>query len=632
MRAWLLLAILPVFALAALSVACGSAWEEIPAAESDPQQAEQAAGRQEAPAESAADSSQSGQDVQAAGHDQASSESAADGFDAGEGAQSAETEERPVEMIDVQSVRERQDGAPRHPLLDAAEAAYGAWLKGVETLAFNVSADIDRRAAGIEVVHSELSTLVRLEPFAVLVESDGLWQLAMSAAMSAGVNAAELSDEPIRWQLLIEDPDSHYISYSPVDGWAYVDEEVGHEDLTGLIGANPAEFIDLRFFSKIFGCVDAVGGSIGVDVHEGEPVWVVDCEFTVGPLFGDDTEALHEVIDIWWGEITSMHLRMAVSQVSGAPLQLVVVVRARGRCLPHEAEEQDAPTPYVRAVTTLRHWNQPVDIPAPEPLVDDETIRQSVSELFAELEGSSGAGESGKEEERVPRLTAAELLERAESWANQVEEFEVWFQITTEEHYQHRYAGEMVRASRPQGAFETWACDYGGWRSRLLWNRDGIWVQEPAAFGALAWTASDPRRHGYWSGRVEDQLRLPERLEIESSQALLEIVTLVSSDPDDHPGTYFMRMSAGDVLPGDAHFSVLANMIFAAAGDRLSSPGEIEAVYSFLRDITFAGEQGEVAEQYTRARFRTSRGDLTVTISTSRLTVEGPLEFSSIEE
>ena len=255
--------------------------------------------------------------------------------------QSADVGDRPVEVIDANSVREQQDRAPRHPLLDAAKAAYEAWLKGVETLAFNVSVDRDYRPVIGEIVHSEMSALVRLEPLAVLVESDWLSALAMSA----GVSAEEPSDEPILWQLLIEDPDYYYFSYSPVDGWAYVDEEAGHEDLTGVIGANPAEFIDLRLFSKIFGCVDAVGGSVGVDVHNGEPVWVVDCEFTRGTSWGD-TEALHKVIDVWWGEITWMHLQMAVSQVSGAPLQLIVVVEGqryvlaargrRARC-PHSA-------------------------------------------------------------------------------------------------------------------------------------------------------------------------------------------------------------------------------------------------------------------------------------------------------
>ena len=278
----------------------------------------------------------------------------------------------------------------------------------------------------------------------------------------------------------------------------------------------------------------------------------------------------------------------------------------------------------------MLEWNQPVDIPTPEPLVDEETIRQSVSALFDALEGISGA--LPKEEERAPPLTAAELLERAENWANQVEEFEVWFQIQTEVEWQYRsrYAGVMVRASRPQGALEIWTCDYGEWNSRLLWNRDGIWVSEPVVDGAPVWTASDPRRHGFWSGRVEDQIRLAERLDIETSKELLSIVTLVSANPDDRPGAYFMRMSRNDVVPGDAHFSALANAIVAAAGDLLSSPGEIEEIHSFLRDITFDGEQGEVAEQYTRARFRTSRGDVTVTVGTTRLTVEGPIEFSSI--
>ena len=267
------------------------------------------------------------------------------------------------------------------------------------------------------------STIVaQLEPLYVWATIDASSLFTQTAMLfDDQSDQADQSLEPLIMQILISE-DAAYVSMPQVEGWIDLTDDFDGSlgELTAMLGGNPEDFADPASQGQALSCVEAVGGSVTEGNHAGERVWVVECEIDVESL-DDATVALlgERGIEVGDAGIERMHMMLAISQNSGAPLLVeshVTLQDAFGLSVASDEQsgDEDAPRFYVSTSAMLASWNEPIEFPTPEPLIDGSFL-----DVLGDSPSSSGASSGsdlGSSSEPPELLSTEELLDLATEW------------------------------------------------------------------------------------------------------------------------------------------------------------------------------------------------------------------------
>ena len=592
MRVFFLLLITGVVALGAMLAACGGDEE---------QQVQQAQEQTE----------------QSQGGEQSTAAARSSGEQRSEPEEAAEGQSEPQVEAEAQ---EGGDSTGSDPLFAEAEAAYRAWSENLQT--FVLDADIEVNFGGLET-QVQMTISMQMEPLTILMSIDG----SVDTELDGG--ESEQAAVPIQMQILIGE-ESAYLSMPELGGWVDASEEFDEllGGLTGLLGAAPEDFADLDALRQAFGCIEIVGGAISVERYAGEPVWMIDCEIDVEALNEASAQALTamdlEVVD---SGIETMHLRMAISQATGAPLliesrmTLADPFGLMGGAEDDSGDDGEAES-YVSQAVTLRSWNEPIEFPTPEPLVDGSLLDALVEP--GDDEFSDGDASSGEPPEL---LSAAELVELAADWMAEVDELQMEFAVEATIDGEQRRASTLMRSSRSRGAFETSVTidESGGFR--LLWTRDGIWTSEADVDGRPAWTPSDPALLGFAGQSVDQFLAEPAWLDPEPLRALLDLAWLSRTIEGGGPPVYELVIESGPFEPGDAYFDRIAETLKADTAELLAASVTITSIGHYSTSVMIVGDEGAIVRQVTSAEFESSAGWVALE-AIAEVSADGPIEFS----
>ena len=323
-----------------------------------------------------------------------------------------------------------------------------------------------------------------------------------------------------------------------------------------------------------------------------------------------------------------MHLRLTISQETGAPLLIeteMTLADAFGFA-DDEDDDQTAPGFYINTVTHLASWNEPIDFPTPEPLVDGSLV-----DAFAVSADDGADGYSSDESDPPPLLDGGQLLDLASRWAAGIDEFHLQFVATATIDGESRLAATISRGSLSQGAFETAVNIDDGSTYRLLWNRDGIWVSDSEENGAPIWAPSSPALLGFAGKTVDDFLGEPDRFDLEPLHALMGLAWVTRTTEGDRPPVYELVIESGYLVPGDPHFDQIVEMLKADTAELLAENVSVEQIDHFSLTITLMGDDGELVSQVTTAEFITNAGRVEL-LASLNLVSEGPIVFSTPPE
>ncbi|MCY3923552.1 MAG: hypothetical protein OXN86_04900 [Chloroflexota bacterium] len=522
----------------------------------------------------------------------------------------------------------RQDDAAARfddPLLEDAYAAFTAWSEGLESIVLDVEADFN--LAGLA---ARLSATVsaEFEPLTILTTLDATELLGMFGDSGAG--AADGEDVALLMAILMTE-DAVYLTMPMAGGWIDLTSEAEGvlEGLTGMLGGDPAELADPAQLGLAFGCIETVGGLASVGSHEGESAWIIECEIDVETVNDAAATALREQgIEVVDAGIEAMHLRLTISQETGAPLLIeteMTLADAFGFA-DDEDDDQTAPGFYINTVTHLASWNEPIEFPAPEPLVDGSMV-----DAFAASPNDGADGYSSGQSDPPPLLDAGQLLDLASQWAAGIDEFHLQFVATATIDGESRLAATISRGSLTQGAFETAVNIDDGSTYRLLWNRDGIWVSDSEENGAPIWAPSSPALLGFAGRTVDDFLGEPDRFDLEPLHALLGLAWVTRTTEGDRPPVYELVIESGYLVPGDPHFDQIVEMLKADTAELLAENVSVEQIDHFSLTINLMGDDGELVSQVTTAEFITNAGRVEL-LASLNLVSEGPIVFSTPPE
>lgn len=518
----------------------------------------------------------------------------------------------------------QDDGAARFddPVLEEAFAAFTAWSEGLESIVLNVEADF--KLAGLA---AQLSATVaaEFEPLTILTTLDATQLLGMF-----GDSAAEEADEEelLLLMSILMTEDAVYLTMPMAGGWIDLTSEAEGvlEGLTGMLGGDPAELADPAQFGLAFGCIETVGGSATVGSHRGESAWIVECDIDVEALNEAAAMALRELgIDVVDAGIEAMHLRLTISRETGAPLLIeseMAVADAFGFS-EEEDDDQTATNFFINTVTHLTSWNEPIDFPAPEPLVDGSLV-----DAFAASPVDGADGSSAGQSKPPPLLDAGQLLDLASQWAAGTDEFHLQFVATATIDGESRLAATTSRGSLSQGAFETSVNIDDGSTYRLLWNRDGIWVSDSEENGAPIWAPSSPALLGFAGKTVDDFLGEPDRFDLEPLHALLGFSWVTRTTEGGRPPVYELVIESGYLVPGDPNFDQIVEMLKADTAELLAENVSVEQIDHFSITITLMGDDGELVSQVTTAEFVTNAGRVEL-LASLNLVSDGPIVFTT---
>ena len=514
------------------------------------------------------------------------------------------------------------------PLFTAARSAFEAWVAELES--WEMAIDVDLNLGGL-AAQVATTVAVQMDPYQafVLIDASSLFEVAGELA---GQEQAAL-DEPLVMRVLIEE-NAAYLSMPQMEGWIDLSDQFEEtlDSLSGILGANPQDLTDRDRLGQTFGCVDAVGGSTVEGQHAGEPAWIVEC--TIDPDLLNDTAAQQLQawgIDATAGEIDSMHLRLAISQASGAPLLVESEVRLRDvfglsgddADGADDSDASDEPVGfYVSTVATLISWNEPVAFPTPEPLVDGSFLQS-----FDDLDDQSGEEPYSGGEDPPELLTTDQLLDLASNWLAGVDELHVQFVAQAVIDGEARLASTIVRSSRSAGAFETTVNIDDASAFRLLWNRDGIWTSDSEADGEPIWAPSSPALLGFAGTTVDEFLSDPDRFNFDSLRVLLDISWATRTTGGGGPPVYELVIESGPLVPGDDRFEQVAQVLKADTAELLAESVTITSIEYYSTVLTLFGDDGEVSSQVTTAEFQTSAGYVEL-VANVHVIGDGPLEFS----
>ncbi|MYA00996.1 MAG: hypothetical protein F4038_12085 [Chloroflexi bacterium] len=598
MRALFLMFLALIVALGALLAACSDDGQQ--QQEQQLQQQQSPAGQQDAPTQ------------QRSAPQQAS-----------EAAQESRTEE--AEEADEPTQAQSEPAAEAEdvdPLFAAARSAFEAWAADLDSWEMAIDVDLNLGGFSAQVV---TTVAVQLEPYMALatIDASSLFEVAGELAGDA---EAEL-DEPLLMRVLIEE-NAAYLSMPEMDGWIDLSDQFDEalDSLSALLGANPTELADRDQLGQTFGCVDVVGGSTTEGQHAGEPVWLVECTVDVETLDESAAQQLQEWgIDARASEIDSMQLRLTISQASGAPLLVETEARlqdAFGLSGDDSDDANEEPAFYVSTVANLLSWNEPIEFPAPEPLIDGAFL-----EPLGDFDDDSGSEDYSSGDEPPELLSPDQLLDLAASWVDSADDLHVQFVAQAGIDGEARLASTIVRSSRVVGAFETTVNIDGASTFRLLWNRDGIWTSDVEEDGQPIWTPSSPSLLGFSEATVDEFLYRPDRFNLEPLKLLLDISWATRTTGGGGPTVYELVIESGPLTADDDLFAQVAGILKADMAELLAESVTITSIEYYSTVLTLVGSDGELTNQQTTAEFQTSAGPVELAASL-HVIGDGSLQFS----
>ncbi|MCY3569234.1 MAG: hypothetical protein OXH38_11435, partial [Chloroflexi bacterium] len=473
-------------------------------------------------------------------------------------AQSSAAETAEDEQPTAHDAEEAAASGFSDPLLAEAAAALEAWIADLETMV--VDATIDFSFFGLDS-QMTATAVYRAEPRGILTTLDAAALFGAFQALSDP--EGELAVESLTLQLLLLGDDA-YMSMTDLPGWVDLSDgaAAGFADFSGFPGGDPAALADPAGLTQTLWCVETVGGDVSLAEHEGEEIWLVDCEIDVVSLTGAAMQSLQEQgIELSDAGVESMRLRAAISRSSGAPLRIeseATLADPFALSGGGDDDQQESSVSHVTSVTTLRSWNEPVEIPTPEPLIDASLL----DGFFSEDTPSDSVSDPGSEATfgSSELLKADELLELATEWLNTVDELELQIEAQALAAGESRTASTRITSSRSRSAYEVTTILDQSHVFGLLWNRDGIWAGEGRA-DDFSYQPSTPELQGFAGLTVDEFLAQPNPQDFGSYASVLDLSWLTRTIEGGGPPIYEIVIESGPRLPGDDYFNELVELI-----------------------------------------------------------------------
>ena len=236
----------------------------------------------------------------------------------------------------------------------------------------------------------------QLEPLQMYMEIDigdlvgAITGLAEDADSAATDDPAVNEPLPPTIRMLLLD-DRAYLSLSE-DGWAAVPAgELFGANLSALTGGlsdDAAAAITAQADLALL-CAELIGGSVLEGELDGAPVWIVSCDVDADAMAAilDAMQLLGQAalpaglpVDQALDAIETLSYTVHISQNDGALLAFNVALTLDGDLLNEEQNEQSAQAvPGIGRMTVattgrLTAWNQPINFPTPEPLLEDDRV------------------------------------------------------------------------------------------------------------------------------------------------------------------------------------------------------------------------------------------------------------------
>ena len=582
------------------------------------------------------DQQQQGQQAQETGEAEQSAQSGqAAGSDRATAVQREESAGQSAAQQAVQQEQPQQDPPVTTTTVEGpitqATAAFEAWAEDLESLVLETNVDFNLGGLASEI---DTTIVAQLDPFNVWATIDASSLFAQAALMAD--DDSDQATEPLIMQILIS-ADAAFVLMPQVDGWIDLTDDFDEtqDGLTAMLGGNPEDFANPDHLGQALSCVEEVGGSISEGSHAGEPVWFAICEIDVESLDNATVDLLMESgIEIADTGIETMHMTLVLSQNSGAPLLVETHATLQdafgfsdsSEGSNEQSDEDDAPQFYVSTVTTLVSWNEPVEFPTPEPLIDGSFL-EALGDS-APSSGSSSGSDQGSSSEPPELLNTEELLGIATEWVAAADELNTQFVAQAVIDGEARLASTIVRGSRTQGAFETLVNIDDASTFRLLWNRDGIWISDSEVDGQPVWAPSNPALLGFAGLTVDEFLANPDRLNLEPLKALLNLSWLTRTIEGNRPPVYELVIETGYLTPEDPHFEAIVAILKAETAELLAESVIVESIDHYSTILTVSGDLGQVTSQITTAEFQSNAGRVELAASLN-IVSNGPIEFST---
>ncbi len=401
--------------------------------------------------------------------------------------------------------------------LDQALAALSEWILNLDTALFAAQARMEHASSEAVVntrfalQRSPVAMLTSIEPSAMssfiqVIEGDEnvLIDETTPGLMLHELSTAEGVFMAVSGRLLAPLPQSpadvSVLHGQPLfPGWAKwrsAWEPPGDDDIlfffqlfTGIsspFAADETGFVEFDGFDRVIGCIEEFGGTVVEERMEGEPVWVLECLIDENKSYAEAFALVTGIDpDIADGgnrrQLLSLRLRLVINRDTGAPTLEEFVWHYR------VPDEQDDFT--LTGTLTLNEWNQPVELPAPEPLVDSWWV--------GSVHGWAHLAMDRREEYfGVWRTGEGGAYYFVTSWAAAVDELRVDYSATLVIDGERRVVSTSAQSSHSQGAYESWSHFQDGSISRQLWTEDGFWVSSEEQDGSPVWVMSAPGPHG----------------------------------------------------------------------------------------------------------------------------------------
>ncbi len=517
----------------------------------------------------------------------------------------AQPQPRPQQQAQVQQDAQanQTEQAQAQPAPDsanaAARAALEAWTAELSTVELSVEVELESDFIDFNTV---TNVALQVEPLTIWVQVELPEELA-----------AMLGDDEM--QLLLSE-DGAYLSMEQFEGWVDFGAVAGLDiaALLGTTGFDPASITDPEQLAASFDCLDAANGEVREDTYEGRPVWMLDCEIDPEAMTAATDELANSTLGLPDSgvEFVALRMIMVIDRDSGAPLLIDSDLTV--------ADPESGAESQVRSSTRLLRWNQPLEFPVPEPLVDP-----SVLELMG---GPVTNGEDAAQPD-ADAFTPEAQLALVEAWFAEADALALEITIEAMIAGEARRADTLILRSLSQGKFETATVLDEGVSFRFLWTRDGLWLSEAddPDTGAAQWVPTDLALIGSRNRTVDEFLADEGRINLTPLHALLDGAWLERSE-DASGISYRLTFERAGIAPEDALHAVVAELLRKEAAELLVEDIGIGEIYGFSITLDLSGENGRFEQSIVQAEFNTELGLVAFT-STTRNIGEGGWTFSS---
>lgn len=556
----------------------------------------------------------------------------------------------PAESQGQQSLRQAEADSPGSALadrdpLDQALTALSEWTRNLDTAVLEAQAGIEH--AGAEAVVNTRITL-RRSPTAVL---SSIELSAMSSFIQLLEGDEQYADEPGLGFVLHELSTAEGVfaalsgrllaplSQSATDvsvfkgqplfpGWIEsrsAGEPPGEGDvllaIQALAGISPPVATDANDlgefaqFERVVSCILEFDGTVVEERMEGEPVWILECPIGANTSFGEAVAVVTglDIPDSGDGpQLLSLRLRLVIDRDTGAPVRHEVVWHYR---VPDEQDD------YILTGTLmLKHWNQPVELPDPEPLVDPWWLNSvhSWAQLAAERRG--GACSIGGTELEGPYGFVA-------SWASAVDELRASYSATLVIDGKRSVVATSVQSSHSQVAYESQSYFQDGSLSRRLWTEGGFWVSNEEQDGNPVWVTSAPGLHGLGTS-LEQFLSGGSRVNLDHFNPRGRLDCTVREAPVRFgPNAVTLRLSGGRETANERTSERLHESLRGLLTDLIGVDMRIDEMLEYTTTIHYRRYTGEPMELLTEAVFVTDGRPASLTI-TATFDADAGIKFS----